>query len=140
MASWGRVADGELTGTGSIDEDTGTIIGSNTAIFTTELEIGNLVTLGVDNFIVRDIVSDTEITVEPLATANIADQAMLESEIPKYLPLAEVNNITYVAVDEIDANTRADGIKTPGWTLYEEYGDGRKRVEVLVAMKQTSTS
>ena len=138
MASWGRVADGELTGTGSIDEDTGTIIGSNTAIFTTELEIGNLVTLGVDNFIVRDIVSDTEITVEPLATANIADQAMLESEIPKYLPVTEVDNITYVAVDEIDSNTRADGIKTPGWTLYEEYGDGRKRVEVLVAMKQTS--
>lgn len=138
MASWGRVADSALTGTGSIDANTGTITGSNTAIFTSELEIGNLVTLGTDNFIVRDIVSDTELTVVPLAETTLTDQAMLESESPKYLPQTEVDNITYVEVSEIDANTRADGIKTPGWTLYEEYGTGRKRVEVLVAMKSTS--
>ena len=138
MASWGRVADSALTGTGSIDIDTNTITGANTE-FTTELEIGNLVTLDTtNNFIVRDIVSDTEITVEPAATANVADGDMLESESPKYLPVSEVDNITYVEVSEINANTRADGIKTPGWTLYEEYGSGRKRVEVLVAMKSTS--
>ena len=138
MASWGRVADSALTGTGSIDIDTNTITGANTE-FTTELEIGNLVTLDTtNNFIVRDIVSDTEITVEPAATANVADGDMLESESPKYLPISEVDNIVYVETSEINANTRADGIKTPGWTLYEEYGSGRKRVEVLVAMKSTS--
>lgn len=138
MASWGRIADSALTGTGSIDANTNIITGSNTTIFTTELEVGNIVTLDVDNFIVREIVSDTELRVEPLAATSLTDEAMLESESPKYLPVSEVNNITYVETSEINANTRADGIKTPGWTLYEEYGNGRKRVETLVAMKTTS--
>lgn len=33
------------------------------------------------------------------------------------------------------ATNRAKGIKTPGWTLYREYGSGRQRVETLVAFK-----
>ena len=30
---------------------------------------------------------------------------------------------------------RDNGIKTPGWILYKEYGNGRKFVETLVPMK-----
>jgi hypothetical protein len=32
-------------------------------------------------------------------------------------------------------SNRAKGIKTPGWNLYKEYGNGRKYVETLVPMK-----
>ena len=137
MASWGRAVDVSLTGTGDIDGGTNTVTGTGTA-FTTELEVGNIVSLDTDNYIVTGITSDTEMLVEPAAAANTAAAALLGSKAPKYLPASEVGNITYVDVASIDANTRADGVKTPGWTLYEEYGNGRKRVETLVAMKQTS--
>jgi hypothetical protein len=76
--------------------------------------------------------------VEPVAPSTLAAATLLGSEAPKYLPVSDIGNITYVAAGDIDANTRADGIKTPGWTLYEEYGTGRKRVETLVAMKTTT--
>lgn len=138
MASWGRGADTSLTGTGDMDGDGNVVTGTSTE-FTTELEVGNIVALDTDVFRVVDIESDTEMTVEPIATANIADADLLGSEAPKYLPVSEVSNVTYVATGDIDANTRADGIKTPGWTLYEEYGTGRKRVETLVAMKNTTS-
>lgn len=36
------------------------------------------------------------------------------------------------------ASNRANGIKTPGWILYKNYGAGRQMVETLVAMKATS--
>jgi hypothetical protein len=138
MASWGRGADTSLDGTAEITANTVTVTGANTT-FTDDLEIGNLVVLDEDNiFRVVEVTSDTEITVEPVATANVANAEILSSEAPKYIPVDEIGNITYVETSEINANTRIDGIKTPGWTLYEEYGSGRKRVEVLVAMKKTS--
>lgn len=56
------------------------------------------------------------------------------------LPMqADVNNAYFVDVTEagVDAN-RDNGIKTPGWILYKEYGTGRKFVETLVPMKVTA--
>lgn len=137
MASWGRKADEELSGTGSITANTGIITGANTD-FTTEVESQNIISLGAEVFQVVSVNSDTELAVVPVATATVTANTALLSEAPKYLPVTEINNIVYVATGEIDANTRADGIKTPGWTLYEEFGTGRKRVETLVAMKTTS--
>lgn len=47
------------------------------------------------------------------------------------------DDIFFVDVDEAAvAGNRAKGLNTPGWVKYEEYGNGRKRVEVLVAMKR----
>ena len=137
MASWGRKADELLTGTGSIDANTNIVTGANTA-FTEEVELRNLISLDDNIFVVTSINSDEELEVLPLAEADLTDEDILLSEAPKYLPVSEINNVVYVATGDIDANTRADGIKTPGWTLYEEYGNGRKRVETLVAMKSTS--
>jgi len=137
MASWGRDADAALTGTGDISASNNVVTGANTA-FTTELELGEIVTIDADVFRVVNIASDTEMTVEPLAANTISTGTLLNSEAPKYLPVDEIVNVTYVATGDISANTRLDGIKTPGWTLYEEYGTGRKRVETLVAMKTTS--
>ena len=137
MASWGRKADELLTGTGSIDANTNIVTGANT-VFTEEVELRNLISLDDNIFVVTSINSDEELEVLPVAEAGLTDEDILLSEAPKYLPVSEINNVVYVATGDIDANTRADGIKTPGWTLYEEYGNGRKRVETLVAMKSTS--
>jgi len=137
MTSWGRKADELLTGTGSIDANTNIVTGANTA-FTEEVELKNLISLDDNIFVVTSINSDEELEVLPLAEADLTIEDILLSEAPKYLPVSEINNVVYVATGDIDANTRADGIKTPGWTLYEEYGNGRKRVETLVAMKSTS--
>jgi hypothetical protein len=136
MAGWGRLADEVLTGTGTIEANTNIVTGANT-VFTEEVELRNLITLDSNVFVVTKITSDTELEVQPISDTLLEDEEVLLSQAPKYLSLSDINNITYVATDEIDANTRALGIKTPGWTLYEEYGTGRRRVEVLVAMKQT---
>lgn len=62
---------------------------------------------------------------------------------PKFLeddvnasPQTSLDNAFFVDTQEaqVSAN-RANGIKTPGWILYNEYGNGRKSVEVLVPMK-----
>ena len=37
-------------------------------------------------------------------------------------------------------SNRRKGIKTPGWVLYKEYGNGRKYVETLVPMKVTAAA
>lgn len=137
MASWGRTADSALTGTVSITADETTATGTGTA-FTTEADVGNIIVIGTDVFNIVSITSDTELEVSPAATTTLTGETVLLSDSPQYLPADELDYVTYVETGEIDANTRVDGVKTPGWTLYEEYGNGRKRVEVLVAMKSTS--
>lgn len=55
-------------------------------------------------------------------------------------PQVDVNNAYFVDTTEagVDAN-RSNGIKTPGWILYKEYGTGRKMVETLVPMRVAAT-
>lgn len=56
------------------------------------------------------------------------------------LPMqVDINNSYLVDVTEAGYSlNRANGIKTPGWVLYKEYGDGRKFVETLVPMRVTA--
>jgi hypothetical protein len=140
MSSWGRNVDVQLTGTGTIDANTNVIVGTNT-VFTEEVEIRNVVALDDQSFVVLNIVDDETLQVEPISGLAEVDQDILLSETPKYLSVTDATqNAVYVTVDEAqDANNRILGLKTPGWTLYEEYGNGRKRVETLVAMKSTTT-
>jgi hypothetical protein len=140
MASWGRKSDELLTGTGSIDANTNIITGANT-VFTEEVELRNVVDLDGDRFVVLKIVDDETLEVAPLGLNTLSDEDILLSEVPKYLTVAQATEeAVYVTVE--DAQDRIDGIKTPGWTLYSEYIDGRgntrRKVEPLVAMKTTS--
>lgn len=146
MASWGRNVDVGLSGTGSIDANTDIIIGVDT-LFTDEVEAGNLIDLdGQGVFVVTNVVDDETILVDPTAAVDAAGQGIFLSESPKYLTANQaINEATFVTIAEAkDATNRADGIKTPGWTLYKEYvtegGTTRRVVETLVAMKQTSTT
>jgi hypothetical protein len=56
------------------------------------------------------------------------------------LPMqVDINNSYLVDVTEAGYSlNRLNGIKTPGWVLYKEYGDGRKFVETLVPMRVTA--
>jgi hypothetical protein len=136
MASWGRIADLTITGTGTIDEDTNIVTGTDT-LFTEELEIRNLIALDGNVFQVMKINGDEELEVRPLSSEDLEDEDITVSEAPKYLAVSQLDEIVLVAEDDIDTASRALGIKTPGWTLYKEYGTGRRRVETLVAMKRT---
>jgi len=133
----------ELTGTGSIDVDTNTVVGANT-VFTEEVEVRNLIDLDGIVAIVTSVVDDETLLVEPMADATASDEAILLSEVPKYLPTMQaIEEATFVLIaDAQNVGNRADGIKTPGWNLYKEYvtqnGATRRVVETLVAMKQTS--
>lgn len=139
MASWGREAETVLTGTASIANTDTTVVGSNTE-FLSEVSVKDLVSIGGQVFIVTSVVDDEELEVTPAAVGAESDENVLLSQVPKFLNVTDARTkAVYVTVEDAqDANTRADGIKTPGWTLYEEYGTGRKRVETLVAMKSTS--
>lgn len=144
MASWGRNVDVVLTGTGSIDANTNIVTGANT-VFTEEVEVRNVIDLAdAGLFVVTSVVDDETLNVEPLADVGATDEAILLSEVPKYLSTAQATTeATYVTVAEAqDSDNREIGIKTPGWTLYKEYedanGNTRRKVETLVAMKQTS--
>lgn len=69
------------------------------------------------------------------------------ADAPKYLstdtnatPQTDKDNAFFVDTTEAGvASNRAKGIKTPGWVLYKEYGNGRKMVETLVPMKVSAS-
>lgn len=64
-------------------------------------------------------------------------------DAPKFLSSDEnanrnidIDNAFLVDTTEAGVESNRDkGIKTPGWILYKEYGNGRKYVETLVPMK-----
>jgi hypothetical protein len=68
------------------------------------------------------------------------------ADAPKYLssnaaanPQTDVDNAYFVDLTEAAvATNRAKGIVTPGWNLIQDIGNGRLRVETLVAMKVTA--
>ena len=65
------------------------------------------------------------------------------ADAPKYLtsaagasPQTDVDNAFFVDTTEAAVETnRAKGIKTPGWNLVQDIGNGRYRVEPLIPMK-----
>jgi hypothetical protein len=65
------------------------------------------------------------------------------ADAPKYLssnvnanPQIDKDNAYFVDTTEAGiASNRAKGIVTPGWNLIQDIGNGRFRVETLVAMK-----
>lgn len=52
----------------------------------------------------------------------------------------DIDNAFFVDTTEAAVTSnRAKGIKTPGWMLYKEYGNGRKYVESLVPMRVSAS-
>lgn len=60
------------------------------------------------------------------------------NSVPSYLTTAEKGKTFFVDSDEAGvANNQAKGLAA-GWVMYEEYGTGRIKSEVLVAMSRTA--
>lgn len=68
------------------------------------------------------------------------------ADAPKYLtsasgasPQTDIDNAFFVDTTEAAVGTnRAKGIKTPGWNLVQDIGNGRLRVEPLIPMRVTA--
>jgi hypothetical protein len=58
------------------------------------------------------------------------------------LPMQESIENAYLvdSTEAVQAENRARGLKTPGWNLYKEYGNGRKFVETLVPFKVSAAT
>jgi hypothetical protein len=70
--------------------------------------------------------------------ANNAPKFLLNNSNAK--PQTDINNAYFVDLTEASSTTnRNKGIKTPGWNLIQDIGNGRLRVEPLVAMKVPRT-
>jgi hypothetical protein len=141
MSLWGKLNGAPLTGTVSLADDTTTVTGTST-LFTSELSVRNVVALDSteDMYRVLSIVSDTEMTVEPVATAEYVDVAGSFNQVPKYLPLDKAITVDLISVATAQTvESRLIGVKTPGWTTTQTYtdqnGNTRRRVETLIALK-----
>ena len=87
----------------------------------------------------------TRIDLELISTINSASVQAGESVDFKVRADVLVDNNVVVRAGTIAKGTvvaanRAKGIRTPGWILYKEYGNGRKYVESLVPMKVTAVA
>lgn len=133
MALWGSRDGVALTGTASIANANTTLEGANTE-FTDELSIGSVIALDDgQRFRVVGITDDDTAVVSPKATAAEDDSTIKISDTPTFVdPRA---NVSLKTTDDLDANSRAIGVKTPGWTSYRTWGSGRKQAETLVAFK-----
>lgn len=70
------------------------------------------------------------------ANTSIVPVAAPERDYGGLPAQVDLNNTYFVDTTEAaQAGNRARGIKTPGWNVYKEYGNGRHYVETLVAMK-----
>lgn len=76
-------------------------------------------------------------------TDTLADAPKWLSDDVNVMPSQDIDNAVFIDTDEaaVEAN-RNNGLKTPGWNLYQEYtdqnGNVRKIVEPLVVMKVAS--
>lgn len=136
MALWGKTDEVNLTGSVTATEDETSISGANTA-FTEELSIQNTILLGTNKYVISSIIDDENATIRPEALETITDTSPQVSTSPKYLSDDQaINEVSLVTTAEAQSSiNREKGVKTPGWTLYKEYGSGRKRIEVLVPLK-----
>lgn len=145
MPLWGNTDSQALTGNVTIASANTTIHGLTGATFATELRAGDFLISEGQSFKIVSVTNANTAVVTPAANSAITNKAAIISKDPKWLSASEAINVSFIDTDEaLDANNRADGIVTPGWTQYSEYTAGpggsitRRKVETLVAFKGQS--
>lgn len=135
MALWGLRDTFSITGTVDVSNtvDTTTVVGTSTA-FTTELDLGDMITIDSTKYKVVAIANDTHLTIDPVFSgANQTGASITGQDTPKYLRYTDGRNTFGVDTTERDANDR-----DAGWVLRNTYtdmhGNTRDKREVLVAM------
>jgi hypothetical protein len=133
MPLWGKRDSFAITGTISVNDTETTVTGSGTA-FTTELDIGDMITISGSKYKVVAITDDETLTISPAFDGtNVSGGTITGQDTPKYL-LPEDGRKTFgVDVTEAQVNTR-----DAGWVLRNTYVDihgvTRDKREVLVAL------
>jgi len=133
MPLWGKRDSFAITGTISVNDTETTVTGSGTD-FTTELDIGDMITIAGVKYKVVDIIDDEELEISPAYDGtNVSGGTITGQDTPKYL-LPEDGRKTFgVDVTEAQVNTR-----DAGWvkrnTYVDIHGVTRDKREVLVAL------
>ena len=139
MALWGKRDSFSITGTVDVSNTVAntTVVGTTTS-FTTELNIGDMITIDSAKYKVVGISNNTYLTIDPaFSGANQTGATITGQDTPKYLTPADGRKTFGVDTTEAKATTR-----DAGWVLRNTYTDvhGRTRDkrEVLVAMSSIS--
>lgn len=138
MSLWGTKDTKTVTGTVDVTQNSVDIAGTGTA-FTTELKTGQTLVIAGVEYKVDSIASDTAAKLHSAyAGTTAAGLTVTATEEPAYVMDSERANVVGVSVAEAqNANNRAAGIKTPGWTKTVTYtdaqGNTRNKSEILVA-------
>lgn len=139
MALWGKRDSFSITGTVDVSNTVAnTIVVGTTTSFTTELNIGDMLTIDSTKYKVTAIANDTYLTIDPaFSGANQTGATITGQDTPKYLTPTDGRKTFGVDTTEAEATTR-----DAGWVLRNTYTDvhGRTRDkrEVLVAMSSIS--
>lgn len=133
MSLWGNTTPVLLTGNVTIAAANTTLHGLAGATFTTELTVGQLIDCEGQTWKIASITDANTAELTAVSGDAVTNKEATLAKDPKWLSVSEAALVQSVNTET--AQARTDGIKTPGWTRYEEYGTGRKRVEILVAQK-----
>ena len=142
MALWGTRDSFAITGTISVANNSTTVTGNASAIFTTELDIGNALVINGKRRKVTAISSANTLTIDTAwDTANVSAATITGQDTPVYVTTSEIVANNIIGVDTTEAGVAANkarGINTPGWTKYVTYTDmhsvTRHKAEPLVVM------
>lgn len=138
MALWGTKDTKTVAGTVAVTQNSTAIVGTTTS-FTTELKSGQTLVIAGVEYRVDVVTDDTHATLHTVyAGTTASDLTVTATEEPAYVMDSERASVVGVSVAEAqNANNRAAGIKTPGWTKTVTYtdaqGNTRVKSEVLVA-------
>jgi len=142
MALWGTRDSFAITGTVSVSNNTTTVTGNASAVFTTELNIGDTLVINGKRRKVTAIASANTLTIDTAwDAANVSAGTITGQDTPVYVTVAEIVANNIIGVDTTEAGVAANkarGINTPGWTKYVTYTDmhsvTRHKAEPLVVM------
>jgi hypothetical protein len=144
MALWGNKDALALTGTVSTTITSATVTGSNT-VFSTEVQVGNVIRVNSTYAKVTGITSDTVLTISPAwAIANTSGVSATLKQAPKHLAAGSDATVQNVAnIYGVDTTEAVAETTNPGWIYVNEYtdmhGNPRKKNEVLAAIGSITT-
>ena len=147
MSGWGTLDNVAATGTVTTASGSATVSGFGGTAFTTEIEVGNSITIASNKYRVTAIASASSLTIDPVAATTSANVTGYIQQGPKFVQntaagnVYTVQNIYGVSADEVTvAENKARGFNQPGWANYvtytDAYGQTRYKTETLVAMSK----
>lgn len=145
MPLWGKRDSFAITGTAAVTNSSPTVTGSGTS-FTTELNIGDMVTIASVKYRVAAIANTTSLTLGSVYAGTTASGLTITGQdTPRFLDQTE-GRLTFGA-DKTEVGVAANkgkGFNSPGWVRHNTYTDAngktRYRTETLVAVSSMTAA